>query len=72
MSRRDGRDGLLLECGRLDYCVFPENGGRSDRLKGGMVLTSDLVLKKLRRILPSDLPYQARSSCVGLVAIATC
>jgi hypothetical protein len=29
---RCGRDGLLLECGRLDCCVFGEDGGGSGRL----------------------------------------
>jgi hypothetical protein len=33
-SRRGDRDGLLLECGGLGYCVFAEDGGGSDRLKG--------------------------------------
>jgi hypothetical protein len=42
-----GRDRLLLECGRLDYCMFVEDGGGSGRLNGGMALAPDPVLKML-------------------------
>jgi hypothetical protein len=39
---------LLLECGGLDCCAFVENVGGSSRLKGGVALAPDPVLKKLR------------------------
>jgi hypothetical protein len=44
---------LLLECGRLDSCMFVEKGGGFSRLKGGVVLTPDPVLKKLGGLLRS-------------------
>jgi hypothetical protein len=50
-SWRYGRAGRLLECGRLDCCMFVEDGGGSDLMKGGVVLAPDLVLKKLRGLL---------------------
>jgi hypothetical protein len=42
---------LLLKCGRLDCCVFVEDGAGSGRLKGGMALTPDPVLKKFGGLL---------------------
>jgi hypothetical protein len=45
-SWRDERNGLLLECGRLDCSVFVEDGGGSC-LKGKVALAPDPVLKKL-------------------------
>jgi hypothetical protein len=49
---RGGRDRLLLECSGLECCcVFAEDGGRSGRLKGGMALALDPVLKKLGGLL---------------------
>jgi hypothetical protein len=50
-SWRGGRVGLLLECGRLDYCMFVEDGAGFGRLKGGMALTPDPVLKKFGGLL---------------------
>jgi hypothetical protein len=45
---RGGRDRLLLECDGLECCcVFGEDGRRSGRLKGGLALAPDPVLKKL-------------------------
>jgi hypothetical protein len=50
-SWRGGKDMLFLECGRLGRCMFAEDGGGSGRLKGGVALASDPVLKKLGRLL---------------------
>jgi hypothetical protein len=50
-SRRGGRDGLLLECGRFDCCVFAEENGGSRSLKVGVALAPDPVLKKLGGLL---------------------
>jgi hypothetical protein len=69
VSWRDGRVGLLLGCGRLDCCVFVKDGVGSGRLKSGVALAPDPVLKRFRAP-PADLPYQARSSLTGLVVIA--
>jgi hypothetical protein len=69
---RDSGDRLLLECGELDCCVFVEDGGGSGRLKGGVALALDPVLKKLWRAPPADVLYRARSSLTRLVAIAAC
>jgi hypothetical protein len=38
-SWRGGRDGLLLECGGLDGCVFVEDSAGSGHLKGRVALT---------------------------------
>jgi hypothetical protein len=46
-----GRDKLFLECGRLGCCMFVDDGGGSGRLKGGVALAPDLVLKKLGGLL---------------------
>jgi hypothetical protein len=46
-SWRGGKDKLFLECGRLDYCMFVEDGGGSGRLKSGVALALDPGLKKL-------------------------
>jgi hypothetical protein len=46
-----GRDRLLLVCGGSDCCVFAEDGGGFDCLKGGMALTLDPVLKRLGGLL---------------------
>jgi hypothetical protein len=48
---RGGGDRLLLECGGLDCCVFAEDGGGSGRLKGGVALAPDPVLKILGGLL---------------------
>jgi hypothetical protein len=45
------RDGLLLECGDLDYCVFAEDGGGSGRIKDGMALAPGSALKRFRGLL---------------------
>jgi hypothetical protein len=50
-SWRGGRDGLLLECGDLDCCVFMEDGGGSGRLKGEVALAPGLVLKRFGGLL---------------------
>jgi hypothetical protein len=50
-SGRGGRVGPLLECGRLDCCVFVEDSTRSGRLKGRVALALDLVLNKFRGLL---------------------
>jgi hypothetical protein len=42
-----GRDGLLLEHGGFECCVFAEDAGESGRLKGGVVLAQDPALKRL-------------------------
>jgi hypothetical protein len=42
---------LLLECGGLDCYAFVENGGESSRLKSGVTLAPDPVLKKLGGLL---------------------
>jgi hypothetical protein len=51
VSWRGGRDVLILERDRLDCCMFAKDGGRSGRLKGGVALTPDLVLKKFGGLL---------------------
>jgi hypothetical protein len=48
-----GHDGLVLECGGLDYRVFAEDVGGSDSLKGGAALALAPVLKRLRGLLRS-------------------
>jgi hypothetical protein len=48
---RGGGDRLLLECGGLDCCVFAKDGGGSGRLKGGVALALDPVLKILGGLL---------------------
>jgi hypothetical protein len=48
---RGAGDRLLLECGGLDCCVFVEDGGGSGRLKGGVALAPDPVLKILGGLL---------------------
>jgi hypothetical protein len=48
---RGGGDRLLLECGGLDCCVFAEDDGGSGRLKGGVALAPDPVLKILGGLL---------------------
>jgi hypothetical protein len=48
---RGGGDRLLVECSGLDYYVFAENGGGSCRIKGGVALALDPVLKKLGGLL---------------------
>jgi hypothetical protein len=45
------RDGLLLECSDIDCCMFAEDGGGYGRLKGGVALTLDSALKRLRGLL---------------------
>jgi hypothetical protein len=50
-SWRRGRDGLLLECDGLEYCVFVEDGAGSDCLKDEMALAPDPVLKKFGELL---------------------
>jgi hypothetical protein len=50
---RDNGDRLFLECGGFDCCVFAEDGGGSDRLKGGVTLAPDPVLKMLGGLLQS-------------------
>jgi hypothetical protein len=50
-SWRGNRDGLLLECGGLDCCVFAEDGGGSGRLYGGVALALGPALKRLRGLL---------------------
>jgi hypothetical protein len=50
VSWRGGRDRLLLKCGRLDWCVFAEDGGGYGRLKSRMALTPDPVLKKFKKL----------------------
>jgi hypothetical protein len=42
---------LLLKCSGLDCSMYVEEGRGSNRLKGGMALAPDLVLKKLRGLL---------------------
>jgi hypothetical protein len=46
-----GRDRMLLECGRLDCCVFVEDGGGSGHLKGRVALAPDPALKTLGGLL---------------------
>jgi hypothetical protein len=46
-----GRVGLLLECGGLDCCMFVEDGVGFGRLKGGVALAPDPVLKKFGGLL---------------------
>jgi hypothetical protein len=46
-----GRDGVLLECGDLDCCVFAEYGGGSSHLKGGVALAPGSALKRLGGLL---------------------
>jgi hypothetical protein len=48
---RDNRDRLFLECGRLDCCVYTEDGEGSGRLKGGVAPAPDPVLKMLGGLL---------------------
>jgi hypothetical protein len=36
----------LLECGELNCCMLAKDGGGFVRLKGGVALALDLVLKK--------------------------
>jgi hypothetical protein len=71
-SWRGGKDMLFLECGRLGRCMFAEDGGGSGRLKGGVALAPNQVLKKFGGLLRSMflISYRARSSLTGLVAIA--
>jgi hypothetical protein len=45
------RNGLLLECGGLDCCVFVEDGGGSGSLYGGVALALGPTLKRLRGLL---------------------
>jgi hypothetical protein len=72
MSWRDGRDGLLLECGDLDCCVFVEDGGGSGRLKGDVALAPDQALKRLGGLLCPSGRYSLSGEIYsyGLVAIA--
>jgi hypothetical protein len=63
-SWRGGSDGLFLECGGLDCCVFAEDGEGFSRLKGGVALASDPALKSHRVLC------RARSRLTGLLAIA--
>jgi hypothetical protein len=51
VSWHGGRDMLLLECCWVDCCVFMEDGVGFGRLKDGVALTLDLVLKKFEGIL---------------------
>jgi hypothetical protein len=51
VSWHSGRDVLLLECGWLYCCVFVEDRGGSGRLKGGVALALDPVLKNLGGLL---------------------
>jgi hypothetical protein len=46
-SWRGDWDGLLLESSDVGCCVFPEDGGGSGRLNGGVALAPDLALKRL-------------------------
>jgi hypothetical protein len=48
---RGGRDRLFLECGGLGCCIFAEDGGGSGRLKGGVAMAPNQVLKKLGGLL---------------------
>jgi hypothetical protein len=50
-SWRADSDVLLLECGGLDCSMSAEEGGGFGRLKGGVTLASDSVLKKLGGLL---------------------
>jgi hypothetical protein len=42
---------MFLECGGLDCCVFAEDGGGSGRLKNGVAIAPDPVLKMLGGLL---------------------
>jgi hypothetical protein len=55
-SRRGDMNGLLLECGGLDCCVFCASPGSG--------------VEETRRASPTDVPYRAKFSLTGLVAIA--
>jgi hypothetical protein len=48
---RGGGDRLLWECGGLDCCVFAKDCGESGRLKGGVALAPDPMLKILGGLL---------------------
>jgi hypothetical protein len=48
---RDNGDRLFLECGEIDCCMFAEDDEGSGRLKGGVALAPDPVLKMLGGLL---------------------
>jgi hypothetical protein len=48
---RGNRDGLLLEYGGLDCCVFTEDGGGSGRLYGGVAVALGPTWKTLEGLL---------------------
>jgi hypothetical protein len=52
-----GRDGLLLECGDLDCCVFAEDGGGSDRIKGRCGAGPGFSVEEVHRAPPDDVPF---------------
>jgi hypothetical protein len=51
VPRRDNGDTLFLECGGLDCCVFAKDDGGSGRLKGGVALAPDPMVKMLGGLL---------------------
>jgi hypothetical protein len=67
---RGGREGKLLECGRLDYRVFAEDGGGSGLLKGRGGAGSGSGVEETWRAPSTDVSYRARSNLTRLVAIA--
>jgi hypothetical protein len=50
-SWRGDSDEMLLECGGLDCSMFAKEGGGSSRVKSGMALAPNPVLKKLEGLL---------------------
>jgi hypothetical protein len=66
--RRGGRDELLLECDRLYCYVFVKDGGGYSEGRVGAGPRSGV--EEFWRAPPADVPYRARSSFTGPVAIA--